>query len=113
MGFYTHLKWKRLVLLLWATAPLCSAAQLRALDLPSFTYQPNIPLPHFGGGDEPPPPPNSTDSTNGLRQSELPSNRFQLKSALQQLFVKLGVRTRSQLVRVALEEHASLWGSRG
>ncbi len=35
-----------------------------------------------------------------------------VKSALQQLFVKTGVRTRSQLVRVALEEHASLWGSR-
>ena len=34
-----------------------------------------------------------------------------VKSALQQLFVKTGVRTRSQLVRVALEEHASLWGS--
>jgi DNA-binding NarL/FixJ family response regulator len=36
-----------------------------------------------------------------------------VKSALQQLFVKTGVRTRSQLVRVALEEHASLWGQRG
>ena len=36
-----------------------------------------------------------------------------VKSALQQLFVKTGVRTRSQLVRVALEEYASLWGSRG
>ena len=36
-----------------------------------------------------------------------------VKSALQQLFVKTGVRTRSQLVRVALEEHASLWGLRG
>jgi DNA-binding NarL/FixJ family response regulator len=36
-----------------------------------------------------------------------------VKSALQQLFVKTGVRTRSQLVRVALEEHASLWGTRG
>jgi DNA-binding NarL/FixJ family response regulator len=35
-----------------------------------------------------------------------------VKSALQQLFVKTGVRTRSQLVRVALEEYASLWGSR-
>jgi DNA-binding NarL/FixJ family response regulator len=35
-----------------------------------------------------------------------------VKSALQQLFVKTGVRTRSQLVRVALEEHASLWASR-
>jgi DNA-binding NarL/FixJ family response regulator len=36
-----------------------------------------------------------------------------VKSALQQLFVKTGVRSRSQLVRVALEEHASLWDSRG
>jgi DNA-binding NarL/FixJ family response regulator len=33
-----------------------------------------------------------------------------VKSALQQLFVKTGVRTRSQLVRVALEEFAGAWG---
>ncbi len=32
-----------------------------------------------------------------------------VKSALQQLFVKTGVRTRSQLVRVALEEYGTLW----
>lgn len=36
-----------------------------------------------------------------------------VKSALQQLFLKTGVRTRSQLVRVALEEYGSLWRSRG
>src|SRR5215471_8941622 len=35
-----------------------------------------------------------------------------VKSALQQLFVKTGVRTRSQLVRVALEEYAGAWGLR-
>jgi DNA-binding NarL/FixJ family response regulator len=35
-----------------------------------------------------------------------------VKSALQQLFVKTGVRTRSQLVRVALEEYGSTWGLR-
>ena len=35
-----------------------------------------------------------------------------VKSALQQLFVKTGVRTRSQLVRVALEEYATTWGLR-
>ncbi|HTS67043.1 MAG TPA: response regulator transcription factor [Candidatus Acidoferrales bacterium] len=33
-----------------------------------------------------------------------------VKSALQQLFLKTGVRTRSQLVRVALEEYAGAWG---
>src|SRR5215471_8305577 len=33
-----------------------------------------------------------------------------VKSGLQQLFVKTGVRTRSQLVRVALEEYAGAWG---
>ena len=32
-----------------------------------------------------------------------------VKSALQQLFLKTGVRTRSQLVRVALEEYGNLW----
>ena len=35
-----------------------------------------------------------------------------VKSALQQLFVKTGVRTRSQLVRVALEEYGTAWGLR-
>lgn len=35
-----------------------------------------------------------------------------VKSALQQLFVKTGVRTRSQLVRVALEEYGAEWGLR-
>ena len=32
-----------------------------------------------------------------------------VKSALQQLFLKTGVRTRSQLVRVVLEEYGGLW----
>jgi DNA-binding NarL/FixJ family response regulator len=35
-----------------------------------------------------------------------------VKSALQQLFAKTGVRTRSQLVRVALEEYGAIWGLR-
>jgi DNA-binding NarL/FixJ family response regulator len=33
-----------------------------------------------------------------------------VKSALQQLFMKTSVRTRSQLVRVALEEYGAVWG---
>jgi two-component system, NarL family, nitrate/nitrite response regulator NarL len=32
-----------------------------------------------------------------------------VKAALQQLFLKTGVRTRSQLVRIALEQHNSRW----
>jgi DNA-binding NarL/FixJ family response regulator len=44
--------------------------------------------------------------------AQLEISEASVKSALQQLFVKTGVRTRSQLVRVALEEHAALWGSR-
>jgi len=35
-----------------------------------------------------------------------------VKSALQQLFIKTGVRTRGQLVRVALEEYGAAWGLR-
>ena len=35
-----------------------------------------------------------------------------VKSALQQLFMKTSVRTRSQLVRVALEEYGAVWGLR-
>lgn len=36
-----------------------------------------------------------------------------VKSALQQLFMKTSVRSRSQLVRVALEEYATAWGLEG
>ncbi len=32
-----------------------------------------------------------------------------VKAALQQLFDKTGVRTRSQLVRIALEKHSEDW----
>jgi DNA-binding NarL/FixJ family response regulator len=32
-----------------------------------------------------------------------------VKAALQQLFQKTGVRTRSQLVRIALEDHSARW----
>jgi DNA-binding CsgD family transcriptional regulator len=32
-----------------------------------------------------------------------------VKAALQQLFQKTGVRTRSQLVRISLEEHSARW----
>jgi DNA-binding NarL/FixJ family response regulator len=35
-----------------------------------------------------------------------------VKSALQQLFMKTSVRTRSQLVRVALEDYGAVWGLR-
>ncbi len=35
-----------------------------------------------------------------------------VKSALQQLFTKTGVRTRSQLVRIVLEEYGTAWSLR-
>jgi DNA-binding NarL/FixJ family response regulator len=44
--------------------------------------------------------------------AQLKISEASVKSALQQLFVKTGVRTRSQLVRVALEEHGTAWGLR-
>ena len=43
---------------------------------------------------------------------QLSISEASVKSALQQLFVKTGVRTRSQLVRVALEEYGTAWGLR-
>jgi len=43
----------------------------------------------------------------GLKISEA-----SVKSALQQLFIKTGVRTRTQLVRVALDEYGAAWGLR-
>jgi DNA-binding NarL/FixJ family response regulator len=43
---------------------------------------------------------------------QLQISEASVKSALQQLFVKTGVRTRSQLVRVALEEYGTTWGLR-
>jgi two-component system nitrate/nitrite response regulator NarL len=52
----------------------------------------------------------------GLSNKEIASrlnlSEASVKSALQQLFAKTGVRTRSQLVRVALQEHADDWGLR-
>lgn len=42
--------------------------------------------------------------------TQLNISEASVKSALQQLFVKTGVRTRSQLVRVALEEYGAAWG---
>jgi DNA-binding NarL/FixJ family response regulator len=44
--------------------------------------------------------------------AQLKISEASVKSALQQLFVKTGVRTRSQLVRVALEEHGAALGLR-
>jgi DNA-binding NarL/FixJ family response regulator len=44
--------------------------------------------------------------------ADLKISEASVKSALQQLFVKTGVRTRSQLVRVALEEYGTAWGLR-
>ncbi len=41
---------------------------------------------------------------------QLKISEASVKSALQQLFFKTGVRTRSQLVRVALEEYGAAWG---
>jgi DNA-binding NarL/FixJ family response regulator len=42
--------------------------------------------------------------------AQLNISEASVKSALQQLFVKTGVRTRGQLVRVALEEYGTAWG---
>jgi DNA-binding NarL/FixJ family response regulator len=52
----------------------------------------------------------------GLSNKEIGANlsisEATVKSTLQQLFLKTGVRTRSQLVRVALEEYGTAWGIR-
>lgn len=49
----------------------------------------------------------------GLTNKEIASNlqisESSVKAVLQQLFDKTGVRTRSQLVRIALEQHAGDW----
>ena len=51
-------------------------------------------------------------SSNKEIAAHLNISEASVKSALQQLFVKTGVRTRSQLVRVALEEYGAMWGFR-
>jgi DNA-binding NarL/FixJ family response regulator len=51
-------------------------------------------------------------SSNKEIAAHLKISEASVKSALQQLFVKTGVRTRSQLVRVALEEYGAVWGLR-
>jgi DNA-binding NarL/FixJ family response regulator len=51
-------------------------------------------------------------SSNKEIGAQLNISEASVKSALQQLFIKTGVRTRSQLVRVALEEYGTAWGLR-
>jgi two-component system nitrate/nitrite response regulator NarL len=51
-------------------------------------------------------------SSNKEIATHLNISEASVKSALQQLFVKTGVRTRSQLVRIALEEYGAAWGLR-
>jgi two-component system, NarL family, nitrate/nitrite response regulator NarL len=51
-------------------------------------------------------------SSNKEIAASLNISEASVKSALQQLFLKTGVRTRSQLVRVALEEYGALWALR-
>jgi DNA-binding NarL/FixJ family response regulator len=51
-------------------------------------------------------------SSNKEIAAHLNISEASVKSALQQLFMKTGVRTRSQLVRVALEEYGTAWGLR-
>jgi DNA-binding NarL/FixJ family response regulator len=50
--------------------------------------------------------------TNKEIAQRLGISEASVKSALQQLFMKTAVRTRSQLVRVALEEYPGVWKSR-
>ena len=50
--------------------------------------------------------------TNKEIGTQLNISEASVKSALQQLFVKTRVRTRSQLVRVALEDYGAAWGLR-
>jgi two-component system, NarL family, nitrate/nitrite response regulator NarL len=49
----------------------------------------------------------------GLTNKEIAANlqisESSVKAVLQQLFDKTGVRTRSQLVRIAIEQHAADW----
>ena len=49
----------------------------------------------------------------GLTNKEIAANlqisESSVKAVLQQLFDKTGVRTRSQLVRIAIEQHAGDW----
>jgi len=47
--------------------------------------------------------------TNKEIGAHLSISESSVKAALQQLFQKTGVRTRSQLVRIALEEHGARW----
>ena len=51
-------------------------------------------------------------SSNKEIAADLGISEASVKSALQQLFLKTGVRTRSQLVRIALEEYGTDWGLR-
>ena len=88
MRFCTHLKWKRLFLLLWTTAPVCGAAQIRPGDMAGFTYSLKRPLPRVGDDSS---PASATDSTLGVQPRETHADRFQWKPALAQYLLEISI----------------------
>lgn len=91
MCFRTHVKWERVVLLLWAIAPLCAAAQIRPTEIPGVTSYWHVSLPLVKDEDGPAAAANTNNSKDSLQNSERPSERFQWKPALAQYLFEISI----------------------
>lgn len=91
MRFCTHLKWKRLFLLLSTTAPVCGAAQIRPANMTGFTFSLNRPLPRVEDDHGASSSASATDSTGGIQPREPHADRFQWKPALSQYLLEISI----------------------
>jgi hypothetical protein len=101
--FYLRVKWKKLLLLLWAITPVYGAAQIAPADLQGFTRYREIPLARFEEEAAAPSPASPTDSKGtsdesqvissdvAARQREAPENRFQWKPAFAQYNLEISI----------------------
>lgn len=93
------MKWKKFLLLLWATASVCGAAQISPADGPAFTDYGHTPLPQLEEDHWAPPPASTTDSNDtednsldhALRHREPAAYRFQWKPAPAQYLLEISI----------------------
>jgi hypothetical protein len=69
--FCTRVKWRIVFVLLWATTPVCGAAQTRSTDVGDFTYYWQRPLLDLEEDQEMPSPANATDPDAGTTNQRM------------------------------------------
>ena len=101
--FCTRVKWRMIFVLLWATTPVCGAAQTRPTDVQDFTYYWQRPVLDLEEDQEEPSSASATDSRRRddkspvlardlvARHREVPEDRFQWKSAWTQYSLEISI----------------------